>query len=325
MIPNRLCRTLSAFNRSTRLWAPVLSRRVQSPVTQTLSLVTWNIDAFSSRPLARSKLILKHILNGSHSPDIIFLQEVSPEARDSILNDPRVRAAFLATDAEDSASFQGVAFATMTLLSTARFASGLDPQKEDDWVEEGDGVEGGEKFALGPVFRVTLPSNYGRDALCVDIIPRSSPRSVLRLINVHLDSLENTFHHRTKQMEILANVLREPGCGGGLIAGDFNAISPRDHELVGKNGLEDAWVALYGKEGPDGATWGVGVERENRLGPGRLDKAATMGLKAMELEILHPGRIEIPRPASESLEIPWSDHCGLRCTFTVGKPVDEEW
>ncbi|KAG6852664.1 hypothetical protein C0991_010101 [Blastosporella zonata] len=64
----------------------------------------------------------------------------------------------------------------------------------------------------------------------------------------------------------------------------------------------------------------VGVERENRL-----DKVATMGLKAMELEILHPGRIEIPRPASESLEIPWSDHCGRRCTFTVGKPVDEEW
>ncbi len=223
-----------------------------------------------------------------------------------------MRAALLVTDAEDQASFEGVPFATMTLLSSARFASGLDSQKE------GDGIEGGGKFMLGCVSRVTLPSKYGRDGLYVDIIPPTAPGTVFRLINVHLDSLGDTLPYRAQQMKILADVLREPGCGGGIIAGDFNAISPEDEGLVDENNLVDAWVTLHGRAGPGGgATWGVGVERQDGLGPGRLDKVAMMGLKAEEMEVLCPGRIEVPRPGEESVEIPWSDHYGLRCTITI--------
>jgi len=205
-------------------------------------------------------------------------------------------------------SFENVPFATMMLLSSARFASSLDSQKEG---------EGGGKLMLGRVSRVALPSKYGRDALCVDIIPQTAPGTVFRLINVHLDSLWDTLHYRAQQMEILADVLSEPGCGGGIIAGDFNAISPEDDGLVDKNKLADAWVALHGRAGPDGATWGVGVERRDGLGPGRLDKVAMMGSKAEEMEVLRPGPIEVPRPGEKPVEIPWSDHCGLRCTFTV--------
>ncbi|KAH8997848.1 Endonuclease/exonuclease/phosphatase [Lactarius hatsudake] len=311
MATNRLWRTLSAFNPSTRMWAPVHSRNAQSQVTQRLSLTSWNIDAFSSRAVSRAKLILGHIFEGPKSSDIIFLQEVTPDVRASLLDDARVRAAFLVTDAEDPTSFEKVPFATMTLLSSARFASSLDSQKE------GDGIEAREKLMLGRVSRVTLPSKYGRDALCVDIMPPTTPGTVFRLINVHLDSLGDTLHFRAQQMEILADLLREPGCGGGLIAGDFNAISPEDDGLVDKNNLVDAWVALHGRANPDGATWGVGVERRDGLGPGRLDKVATMGLKAKEMEVLHPGPIEVPRPGENPVEIPWSDHCGLRCTFTI--------
>jgi len=271
--------------------------------------MSWNLDAFSSRPVSRAKLILGHILEGPKFPDIIFLQEVTPDVRTSLLDDARVRAAFLTTDAEDQTSFEDVPFATMTLLSSARFASGLVAQKE------GDGIEGGEKFMLGRVSRVTLPSKYRRDALYVDIIPPIAPGTVFRLINVHLDSLGDTLHYRAQQIEILANILREPGCSGGIIAGDFNAISPEDDELVDKNELVDAWVALHGRA--DGATWSVGVERRDGLGPGRLDKVAMRGLKAKEMQVLRPGPIEVPRPGEESVEIPWSDHCGLRCTVTI--------
>lgn len=48
-------------------------------------------------------------------------------------------------------------------------------------------------------------------------------------------------------------MLREPGCSGGIIAGDFNAISPEGNGPVDKNGLVDAWVALHGRASPDGA------------------------------------------------------------------------
>ena len=230
-----------------------------------------------------------------------------------------MRTAFLVTDAEDQTSFEGVPFASMTLLSGARFASGLD---DSQMVKEGDGTEeGGEgekgKFMLGRVSRVALPSKYKRDALYVDIIPPNAPGTVFRLINVHLDSLWDTLGYRSQQMEILANVLREPGCNGGIIAGDFNAIRPEDDGIVDKNGLVDAWVALHGRADPDGATWGVGVKRQDGLDRGRLDKVAMTGLKAEELDVLRPGFIEMPRPGEKSIEIPWSDHCGLRCTFTI--------
>ncbi|KAL4079807.1 Endonuclease/exonuclease/phosphatase [Scleroderma citrinum] len=312
MTGSRLWRTLSVFDRSTRSWVRAIPlQNTQSQVTQRLSLISWNIDAFSSRPVSRAKLILGHILKGPKLPDVIFLQEITPDVRTSLLNDVRVRDAFLATDLEDQTSFEDVPFTTMTLLSRARFAFGLDSQKE------GDRIEGGEKFMLGRVSRVTLPSKYRRDALYVDIVPPTAPGTVFRFINVHLDSLGDTLHYRAQQMEILANVLREPGCSGGIIAGDFNAISPEDDRLVDKNELVDAWVALHGRADPDGATWGIGVERQEGLGSGRSDKVATMGLKVNEMEVLRPGPIEVPRPGEKPLKISWSDHCGLRCTFTI--------
>ncbi|KAH9038279.1 hypothetical protein EDB84DRAFT_1097184 [Lactarius hengduanensis] len=143
MATNRLWRTLSAFNPSSRMWAPVSSRNAQNQVMPRLSLTSWNIDAFSLRAISRAKLILDHILEGPKFPDVIFLQEVTPDVRASLLDDARVRAAFLATDAEDQTSFEKVPFATMTFLSTARFASTLDSQKE------GDGIEGGERLMFG--------------------------------------------------------------------------------------------------------------------------------------------------------------------------------
>jgi len=201
----------------------------------------------------------------------------------------------------------------MTLLSRERFAFtfDLESHKEDDEADRED------KFMLGPVSRVKLPSKYGRCALSVDIIPPSSTSTTYRLVNVHLDSLGDTLHYRTEQMEILANLLRKPGCGGGLIAGDFNAISSEDHGLLDKNGLVDAWVALHGRKGLDGATWGVERERHHGLGPRRLDKVAMLGAEAKDMEILHPGLIEVPKPGEPFDYIPCSDHHGLRLTFTV--------
>ncbi|TDL14405.1 hypothetical protein BD410DRAFT_823219 [Rickenella mellea] len=303
MLTSRLFLSLAAHQRST------------TSLTHRFPFVSWNIDAFSQRPVARANVLLNHILDGPHPPpDIIFLQEVRAT----------VRAGWLVKGAEDLTAWDGVPFATITLLSKARFASSdLDSQKE---------LEGEGKFMLGPTTRVPLPSKYGRDGLSVDIIPPSPSTTPgtgthFRLINVHLDSLWHTFPNRAQQLKILASLLREPGCAGGVIAGDFNAISPADDGLVEENGLVDAWVALHGhgqgqghghgKDGEgDGATWGVGVERERHdgLGPGRLDKVAmTMnGVKAEEMEVLRPGNIEVPRPGEESVHVPWSDHCGLR-------------
>lgn len=260
---------------------------------QALSLTSWNIQAPWSRPAARSKFILDHIFKRPKFLDIIFLQGVTPSVRESLLSDPRVRSGFLATDGEDNTFCADVPFATMTLLSSKRFGA-------PSLAEEG---QGGPKIVLDSVFRMELASRYERDALCVNIAAPAAPGTILRLLNVHLEPLDGHFR-RTLQMGVLASLLREPGCSGGVIAGDFNALLPDDHALVDRHELVDVWVALHGPHG--GHTWGAGAEPAHGLEPGRLDKVVMVGLQPEVVELLQPDPCQ-----------PWRDHCGLRCTFTV--------
>ena len=318
--PQKFSIFLSAFDDAARRWTALSLRRhtasIPKPanrrtVGKRLSLTSWNVHASPFKRIERSQLILDRILR-SKSSDIIFLQEVASDVRQSVLDDPRVRSRFLTEDAEDDAAFKGVPFATMTLLSNERFATPLLAEKNDG--SDGKGEEDGEgkrdsKMMLHSAFRMTLPSRYERDALCVNFHDPATPGNVLRLLNVHLDSLDAYFR-RAFQVHLLNGLLREGRCSGGVIAGDFNAIDPDDRTLVEKHALVDAWVKLYGQTtGLDGATWGVGVELENGLKPGRLDKVVMLGLEPVDIEVLQPGRIDDGTP--------WSDHCGLRCTFTV--------
>ena len=87
--------------------------------------------------------------------------------------------------------------------------------------------------------------------------------------------------------------------------------------LLDKNGLIDAWVALHGEAGVEGATWGVDVARRDGLRAGRLDKVAMMGLKAHQMKIMRFRQIEVPKPGAPSKYIPYSDHFGLKSDFTI--------
>jgi tyrosyl-DNA phosphodiesterase 2 len=55
----------------------------------------------------------------------------------------------------------------------------------------------------------------------------------------------------------------------------------------------------------------------NRLKPGRLDKVAMLDVAAKDMEILRLGLIEIPWAGKESDYIPWSNHCGLKLSFSI--------
>jgi len=278
----------------------------------TFTLASWNINYFSALPAERAKLILGRVLEGPSTPDIIFFQEVHRKARTSILDDPKVRRAFFATDAEDEASFTGVKFTTMTLLSRESFDSGFNSHNGTEGPKSQD-----RKPLLGRVERVKLPSAYRRDALSVDVLMSVTTDTFLRLINVHLDSLPDFWRNRVRQMDVLTNYLHEPGCVHGIIAGDFNAVGPKDEGLVDKgSGLLDVWEELRGTAGPNGHTWGVGAKLGEGLRPGRLDKVVMMGLAPKDIEVLRPGSIRVSEPNRE-ISIPWSDHCGLKCTFAI--------
>ncbi|EHK26758.1 uncharacterized protein TRIVIDRAFT_187778 [Trichoderma virens Gv29-8] len=288
----RISRLLSSFRPSTRCWAPIPLRLP----------TVYNVGQYR--------------LLQTDASDVIFLQEVNYDAYAHLLRDTRIRDGYFITDAEDKTAFDDVPFTTITLLSKASFTCRNTP---------------GNKL-VGPVTRHKFPSHYGREALSTEVfLPLSSCDDgwrCLRLINVHLDSLSSTLHYRKEQMAIVASILHEDiyqteeGQGGlGLAAGDFNAISPEDQELIAKNKLTDAWVQLHGDNIAryGGSTWGNAKDKRwDRQRPGRLDRVAmTGGLETLKMDILRPGTITLPKPGKENDEISWSDHAGLRCTFRI--------
>ncbi|KAH6666479.1 hypothetical protein F5X68DRAFT_236918 [Plectosphaerella plurivora] len=127
----------------------------------------------------------------------------------------------------------------MTMLSRRRFA----------YSPEVEGSADEDKFIVRNTFREQLPSAIGRDGLYVDLTPPYARDSFLRVANVHLES-RDTFFYREQQLQKLARALYEPGCSGGLIAGDFNSITEEDHQLIEWNSLKDAWLTLYGNTKP---------------------------------------------------------------------------
>jgi hypothetical protein len=133
--------------------------------------------------------------------------------------------------------------------------------------------------------------------------------------NIHMESRLAVSRYHAEQVHTLANVLREPGCSGGVLAGTFNAVQLDDHQLLDKNGLTDAWVALHGTSASGGDTWNVGVMHWEGIGGHRLDKIAMMGVQAEEMEVLRRGCIDVPRPDGEGyVEVPWSEHM-YHCTL----------
>ncbi|PPQ76884.1 hypothetical protein CVT26_001443 [Gymnopilus dilepis] len=71
-----------------------------------------------------------------------------------------------------------------------------------------------------------LPSKYGRDALCVNIVTSGAPEANLRFVNMHLGSFDS-LPWRNRKMGVLADLLH-------AALGFTGAISPEDDGLVNK-------------------------------------------------------------------------------------------
>lgn len=258
-----------------------------------LVLVTWNIDAATSHAQERVADIITFITGLDPIPDIVFFQEVSKKALQRILSDERIRASWISSEADDRA-WGTQPFATMTLVS--------------------------KTSALpGPIWRVSYPSYFGRDALFCDLFVSSpgsdSSRRRLRLANVHLDSLALQPSNRPRQLAIVASYLR--AAGRGLVAGDFNPVLPEDAALVEGNGLVDVWVAL--RAGESGFTWGT--DGKQRFPPRRMDKVVGLGVEGKWIAVLEAGRVGLEGEGEGQGEgdsgLLWSDHHGLVCSFGV--------
>ena len=284
-------------------WVPFVSDKTSRPGIKnqwagSFRLVSWNVNADASLPKSRMSALLQ-VIEITGAADVVFLQEVSREALTALLEESWIQQNWYTSDANASA-FENQNFISITLVSKL-------------WVAT-DGI------LLGAIWRISLPSRFGRDALCCDLILNSSSKHTsgksslrIRLINVHLDSLQINPSLRPHQLSIGASYLS--AAGRGIIAGDFNPVLPEDDDLVRTNGLTDAWAHLHPND--PGHTWGVYGEQS--FSPNRLDKVALFNLSPSGMGILQTTELGLcgektSVDVTESGSKPhFSDHFGLWC------------
>ena len=285
-------------------WIPFVSDQTCQPGIRhqwagSFRFVSWNANADASSPKSRMSALLQ-VIKTTGAADVIFLQEVSREALAALLEDSWVQQNWYKSDANASA-FGNQKFISITLVSKV-------------WVAT-DGI------LLGAIWRISLPSRFGRDALCCDLILNTSSNKHtsstsplrIRLTNVHLDSLPINPSLRPHQLSICASYLG--AAGRGIIAGDFNPLLPEDDDIVRTNNLTDAWEHLHPNS--PGHTWGVYGEQS--FPPNRLDKVALFNLCPLGMGILQTSELDFCGEAM-SVDITesgskahFSDHLGLWC------------
>lgn len=312
-------------------WHPVPSTATSAtpttkPPLDTLRLTTWNIEfrlPYSNERMTKalSYLSTLHSPSPNTIPSVIFLQEMVPSDLALIQQQPWIQARFYITDVSQSAWLSG--YGVTTLID--------------------------RRLDVQGVFRVRYSnSRMGRDGLFVDVgIPGtggedSTPTSILRLCNTHLESMASHPPRRPVQLRLAAQFMRGGGVsssGDGdvarpvphaaILAGDLNAFAPGDLTAPEECGLRDAFLVLGGKDGTEeGFTWGQQVpEYERELGCSRMDKVLFCGgVEVQSLEKIGAGEkiwIEYPQESdseesSETGKDMWvTDHIGLQTVFRV--------
>ena len=289
-------------------WNPVppevsLAHLTISPTgtLQNLRMISWNIDFMAPKSRARMASALSYLEQllqtiPSSCATIIHLQEMVVEDLAAISQANWVQKLFNVTNV-DALSHEA-AYGQVTLVD--------------------------RRLVISSVSRLPFVSEFGRDALCVDLCLDTQELSFLRVCNVHLDSLSGTL--RPIQWKALQQHLQreESGVLASILAGDCNATRPRDRTEAQANGFKDAYLELGGVEGDEqGATWGFQSRGARRWGPQRLDKVVCWGAVAAEkLERIGMGvQVEderARRELGEEEELTFvTDHYGLMGCFAI--------
>jgi tyrosyl-DNA phosphodiesterase 2 len=222
-----------------------------------LRLFSWNIDILIPFTEPRMFAALNYLSTlvstvPVSQPIVIFLQEMGISDLTQIQAAPWIRERFYITDTS-SAFFGNEFYGTTTLVD--------------------------RRLKIVNVFRVPFESKFERDGFFVDLQLDGSSQ-VLRLCNVHLESLVADPPLRPKQLALAAEYMHQDVVYASVLAGDCNAIQPFDRTLHTDNGLRDAYLELGGQEdSEDGYTWGYQVPEKlsKKFGPSRMDKVMFCG------------------------------------------------
>lgn len=140
-------------------WMPFVSDRNSQPGIKhqwagSLRFVTWNVNM--DAPFLKSRIsALLEVIKTTGAASFIFLQEVSKDALIALLEEHWIQQIWYTSDA-DASAFGTQKFISVTLVSKV-------------WVAT-------EGILLGAVWRIPLPSRFGRDALCCDMLLNDSSK-----------------------------------------------------------------------------------------------------------------------------------------------------
>lgn len=290
--------------------------RATGPVSS-LAVISWNIDFMAPEPRARMASALNHLEHVISTMDpstavVVLLQEMM-ETRGTmdgandlsqIADAAWVQARFCITDLDSRA--WSAPYGQVTLVD--------------------------RRLCIERVARLQLVSEFGRDALLVDVRLNAKAsgsfgaqtRGLMRLCNVHLDSMSGQV--RPVQWKGVAQHLQDSSAcvAASILAGDCNANRPRDATEPQRNGFRDSYLELGGVEDADeGLTWGYQSMGWERWGRSRMDKQVFWGDVAVNrLEKIGVG-VEVKDGAARMMmkrqgKLTYvTDHFGLMGLYTV--------
>ncbi|KUI67525.1 hypothetical protein VM1G_02582 [Cytospora mali] len=260
------------------------NKNTESPINN-LRIITWNIDFMAPFPRARMASALSYLqgLVGNiptATALVICLQELR-QVMPIDFEDPRKQ--FDPQIADDLGQIAAAEWVQQ------RF--NVSDLSTEYWRCSYNGVTlVDRRLAIAKVARLPFVSEYQREALMVDIVAKQpsenggqepelvgenrGKKSVIRICNVHLDSMAGNPPMRPVQWKACAKYMQDKSGGvvAGIVAGDCNANRAYDLTLPQENGFKDAYLEMGGKEGdPEGLTWGPQSKR-TRFPHKRMDK-----------------------------------------------------
>ncbi|CAN8098943.1 unnamed protein product [Discula destructiva] len=309
------------FTHTGSAWKPIDSGQQQlasapaSPVTS-LRLATWNIDFSTPCPQARMASALTYLqtlvgCTPASTAVILCLQELKqdipmPSERDDAdLVDRAIRAP-TSPAADDLGQIAAAPWVRdrfhLSDLTTSYWRCAYNSVTLVD-----------KRLAILQVARLPFVSVFRREALLVDIALKpasgTSPAgnaeaSILRICNVHLDSLGDESRLRPVQWIACAKYLqdKEGGVVAWILLGDCNANNTSDETIPLENGFRDANLELGGEENdPKGSPLRLNKLEKFAVGLRVEDDAARRALTE-------------ERPGLDFV----TDHYGLMADFEIG-------
>ncbi|KAG2146150.1 Endonuclease/exonuclease/phosphatase [Suillus bovinus] len=300
----------------SKKWLPGPTQDRAEHMPSSIRVVSWNIDCMRPEADLRLDAALSYIQHqvfkcrtNSRRPEpcSILLQGVLATAFNTIINNKWVQNFFVVIPPTTDAWPKLAKYGTVTLLSRS-----LHITKSTSL-----------QFSCSESQHHATFVDVKLSGLLDTAQAPSSSESVvtLRIANTHLDPLPDGVQIREKQLKLIADTLIQDGLFGGIVGGDFNAVSPNDSALVESVGLWDAWSG----DDEGGFTWGY--QPRSPLTPGRLDKLVYTPRPGFFVDT--PKKIAVGKKYGKLTQRRWiSDHYALltkvQCVYFASDALDRD-